>query len=515
MSDLMKNNSQRSTNNELRPTRASSVVKSVVGPSVVGSAHFSGTMGGGRPRPPGGRDGRLPVIIPSLRGKNPSSSFVSSAAKNRRAFTLIEMLVAMSILVVMMGAVGEIFQLAGHAVRVGQATLKTMSDVRAVQAQIASDVQHLDRGGYLIVRQGFYAPIWTIGQVYQAGDEVTAAGTYPVTTVYFCIKGNTASTGNQPGTSGGTPLWATYNTAVSGAPALLWRDDQLGFIANGSFHSRTGNNTSSPLTDFVSSNAAAIWYGQLYVSQGELANGTAEPYYWPQANVLPSNAQPSGLTSGQFYLGRHLFLLASTDTPGSLTDTAGNFTDPAFANITYPGTGSPAPGTPTGAGETAAQATSSRFDVATISQAAAEQAVGNLALQTAADDYCYRFASVSSPQASTQGGHGSVTAALNGYFRMTPIMLQGVPSFAVDVGYPNAFGQLQWYGPDAFPLSNDPNLVPTAISETGDAYDTQTLVFTQANKQYWPVALKITYLVTDPNNRMSTQTITQIINFPQ
>ena len=456
-------------------------------------------------------------VAKSLSSWSSSPSWSPSVANNRRGFTLIEMLVAMSILVVMMGAVGEIFQLAGHAVRVGQATLKTMSDVRAVQTQIASDIQHLDRGGYLIVRQGFYAPIWTIGQVYQAGDEVTKAGTYPVSTVYFCIKGNTASSGNQPGSAGGTPLWASYAAAASAAPALLWRDDQLGFVANGSFHSRTGNNSSSPLTDFVSSNAAAIWYGQLYVSQGKLANGTAEPYYWPQATVLPSNAPPSGLTAGQFYLGRHLFLLA----PGSTAGYTAPITDPAFANITYPGTGTPAPGTPGGYGESAAQATSSRFDVALISQSAVEQAAGNLALQTAADNYCYRFAAVASPQASTQGGPGSVLAALNGYFRMTPIMLQGVASFAVDVGYPNALGQLQWYGPDANSLTTNPNAAAypgwsaAAISETADNYDTQTLVFTQANKQYWPVALKITYLVTDPNNRMSAQTITQIINFPQ
>ncbi len=470
----------------------------------------------------------VPAFIPSCAGsipapqalENPSSSCVadpviipssSSVGKNRHGFTLIEMLVAMSILVVMMGAVGEIFQLAGHSVRVGQATLVTMSGVRAVQSQIASDIQHLDHGGYLIIRQGFWAPPWTSGQVYQPGDEVTPVGTAPgpVSQIYFCIKANTANVGNQPGSTA-TQYWsAPYATAASLAPAILWRDDQMTFIANGSFHSRTGNNSSSPLTDYVSSNAAAIWYGQLWVSQG-----SNQPYDLPQGTALPQNYPPSGATAGQFYLGRHVFILS----PSAV---AGGFTDPAFNNITFPGTGNPATSTATGNGEIAAQITSSRFDVATISPAAAETAIGTAALQTAADEYCYRFASVSSPQASTQAGNGPAGAALNGYFRMTPIMLQGCPSFAVDVGYQNALGTLTWYGPDANSLATNPNALvypswsAANISETADNWDEQTLVFSQANKQYWPVAIKITYMVTDPTNRMNPQTITQIINFPQ
>ncbi len=84
-------------------------------PSVVGSAHFPGTMGGGRPRPPGGRDGRPPVFFSRLRGENPSSFSVSSAtsvAKNRRGFTLIEIMFAIAILGVGLIMVAATFPIA-------------------------------------------------------------------------------------------------------------------------------------------------------------------------------------------------------------------------------------------------------------------------------------------------------------------------------------------------------------------------------------------------------------------
>ena len=134
----MKMLNQRTTNNEQRTTRVSSLLnplvvsscrrgnsssssvssvssvssllKSVVASSVVSSANFPGAMGGGRPRPPGGRDGRPPVFFPKLRGENPPSSspllithyslFIENPAR-RRGFTLIELLVVISIIAIL------------------------------------------------------------------------------------------------------------------------------------------------------------------------------------------------------------------------------------------------------------------------------------------------------------------------------------------------------------------------------------------------------------------------------
>ncbi len=487
------------------------------------------------------------------------------ASAVRTGFTLVEMLVALAILAVMMAAIGEIFSLAGHATRLGQATLKVMANVRAVQAQLAKDLGNLDTGGYLIIRQENYAPLWNPGGAspgiqYQPGDEVAYGSSYYYCTKanaaaaanqpgtgaawqqywtplnitlawtsgtsytageevvydganYLCIQANTASAANEPGTAGGAPYWSPLPP--------VWRADQLTFLANGNFQSRTGNSTGS-LVDYVTSSSAAVWYGQLIAQNATTAPTAGSPLvYWPQDAAYPSSPAwlvsgdyPSGENAGDFYLGRRVLLLVPSVPPA-----LGAYA--AYSNTTF---GTPASGAV--AGESPTYITSSRLDIATITPAAIEAAIASAAtyptLASIADAFCYRFASVVTPAASEVAA-GTPTQLINGYFRMTPIVLPGVPSFSVDVGYLNATGQLQWYGPDALAITaaNNPNPTlypswPTAFYVSSDPDGGSSLVFTQADRQYWPTALKITYVVTDPQNRMEGgQVITQIISLPQ
>ena len=433
------------------------------------------------------------------------------ASAVKTGFTLVEMLVALAILAVMMAAIGEIFSLAGHATRLGQATLKVMANVRAVQAQLAKDLGNLDTGGYLIIRQENYAPLWNPGGAspgiqYQPGDEVAYGSSY-----YYCTKANAASTADEPGTTGGAPYWTQYPGGLS--PTLptptfppAWRADQLTFLANGNFQSRTGNSTGS-LVDYVTSSSAAVWYGQLTMSYGGGAPATAEEPYWPQSTAVPLGTPPSGENAGDFYLGRRVLLLVPS------VPTIGGYTDAAYQNITYTGTGSPATTAVTASSNESAAAdiTSSRLDVATITPGAIEAWLATQALGTAADDLCYRFASVVTPAASEQTGD----QLINGYFRMTPIVLPGVPSFSVDVGYMVA-GVLTWYGPDANSVTTIAGWSSVGVLNDLGIPGVNALVFDAANRQYWPTALKITYIVTDPQNRMEGgQVITQIISLPQ
>ncbi len=479
---------------------------------------------------------RLRVSSPYTRGTGPAANrgFVSSCLRGKSApgFTLMEMLVVLAIMVIMMAAVGEIFSLAGHSVRLGQATLKVMANVRAVQAQLAKDVSHIDTNGYLIIRQSNYAPLWLASVQYEPGDEVNYGGFY-----YRCSKQNTANTSNAPpnGSYWQGPLPLTISTPYGPDIIYPWRDDQITFIAHGSFQSRTGNNgtsSASPLVDCVTSNSAAVWYGQLTASYGSSATtgsltpGLAEERpYWSQSTSIPQGQPPSGETAGDFYLGRHVLLLAPSTNANTVTVTinGSNYTDAAYSNIFYNGNGNSNMPQTAVAGERPADITSSRLDLATITPAAIEAAIVTMAPPLSAtipDDYCYRFASLVTPAASNQ----MTDQLINGYFRMTPILLPGVPSFSVDVGYVNTLGVLQWYGPD-YPSNNlatnpNPTLYPswdpTLFSISADQGDIQSLVFDAANRPYWPTALRITYTVTDPHNRMEGgQTITQIIQLPQ
>ncbi len=67
----------------------------------------------------------------------------------RRAFTLIEMMVAVSILVIIILSIGVLFKGAGQSVGISQASLEMLSNVRATQQQIERDVSGLNKKGFL------------------------------------------------------------------------------------------------------------------------------------------------------------------------------------------------------------------------------------------------------------------------------------------------------------------------------------------------------------------------------
>ena len=556
------------------------------------------------------------------------------AGRGRAGFTLVEMLVALSILIILMAAVGEIFSLAGRTVRVGQATLAAMSSVRAVESQIARDIHHLDTNGFLVIRERYYAPYWQTGVQYEPGDEVqyvSGGGSQ----YFLCQQANLTQAGVTgvpsipTAVAGGTADWKLLSTTGGGYP--IWRADQISFIETGNFHSRSGSVQGAETTaSYLTANKALVWFGQFSASYGAAATyapgfpttptayvppTTAAEYteiehpFWPQNAWVPAGTPPSGETSGQFYFGREAMLLV----PPGLTAASGAFgatlyNDPFFplsyssaTTDTSTGHVGGSAGYPynvagntngSGAGSTPeselATVTSSRLDATTDALPATsftlvtplpssqtltspaglgtiEGYVNGLPLASPytslydiANFFCYRYSTLTTPLGSELGYSGKTAPSsaaavlrqsLNGYYRMTPIMLQGVPSFAVDwtdggVTAPSAApatAQLIWYGLDdplasgtattpatdgaylpyfsglagAKTLPNPEAVEGNSISPSGAA-NGLTYVFYAGNKAAWPKALKITYCVTDPNNRLQGgRWITQVVNLPQ
>ena len=512
---------------------------------------------------------------------------------SRRAFTLVEVLVSLSILIIMMASVGEIFRVAGKSVRLGQATLETMSNVRTLEAQFQHDLSGLDRNGFLIIRGNYYAPPYkATGWKYYPGDVCNFYYGF-----YQCISGYTSKVGgpvpssdylhwkNLSGSLGG-PNSANNNEATytnNGLTQLIWQDDQLCFTAQGTFHHRTGNYnhtagsspSTGPFLDYLTSNSAVIWYGQLYVndSQAQLQTNAAFPNgvnawnygFYPQDNIfdpgpglyptgasfgsMPMGSPPTGIAPGDFVLGRHVTLLMA-GSGNTVSDAAGN-TYAAYYNQQYPGlaiayTAGPVSGNTAEA--SAAYPASSRVTVAaaSVSQINAEIAGGmqgyssgsSPGLAQVADAFCYRYNTLALPNASEVGTAGTAVQLTNGYFRMTPIMMPGVPSFTVQwtdgAVYPanttvngqRVDGQLIWYGLGntlGYGGAYDPNYSNTgaieAFTSNGapatDVYDPYVAVFDTTNRSLWPKALKITYIVTDPNNELEAgRVITQVIRLP-
>ena len=522
----------------------------------------------------------------------------------RAGFTLVEMLVALSILIILMAAVGEIFSLAGRTVRVGQATLAAMSSIRAVEAQIAHDIHHLDTNGFLVIRQRYYAPLWQQNVQYEPGDEVEDTSGY----YYLCQQANITQAGITTGpsvpalgTGTGTIDWLRLTGAAGQYP--IWRADQLCFMEAGAFHGRTGGSISggsnnqantAGLADYLTANKAIVWFGQFSASYGTgglnysggyvaptVAAGVGgvdqfEKPYWPQNQWVPPGTPPSGQTSGQFYFGREAMLLVPSggNTFGSDVYTDPFYDSPSNTNAS-PGVSSYSPYSGSLADNYPAVAASSRLDAAYDAIPAGSYTLPNglvspsgvgtiegyvnslplvspsyTSLYDIADFFCYRYSTLISPSAVVGAATAYPNAMLNGYYRMTPIMLQGVPSFAVDwtdgaqgtfTGTNNtqavATTAISWYGLDGntsaastppngngplFPISlgtlpSPPLPNQMAVPGNSGAYSVNPVyVFYAGNKPAWPKALKITYAVTDPNNRLQGgRFVTQVVNLPQ
>lgn len=404
----------------------------------------------------------------------------------RSGFTLMELMVAVSLLVLVILGVGMIFQNTSKAVGLSQATTDTFAGVRALSRQIEKDVSSLDTNGFLVIRS----------------------------------RNDTVDTTR--------------------------RFDQISFLAKGSFRNMTGTTNTNPFTDRTVGNAAHVWYGQLVMAaDGATVTTPDATVYTNESVVVPLSAMPTGVRNQDFVLGRHVTLLLPDDgatTPGGysavssasnlyVTAVRRNFTNAANAVISR-ATGIVAGEVPDAA--VGSSITSSRIGAAGYTPEflmnwirinAGARASSN---RFEATYLCYRFRALPSiwdTASSFTPTGGRIAGVTNGYFRMTPIMLSGVPSFQVDWtdGSTNNDGSLKWYGlsvtgGDAAPhggytgsvAHTEPDLDQ---ANTGDDYTAQ---FTFDNKNNWPKALRFTYRVTDPNDRLAGgRTFTQIVALPK
>lgn len=413
-------------------------------------------------------------------------------ARDPAAFTLVEMMVAVALLLVILLAVGQIFRSTSTAVEVGQSTMDMMGGVRTVEAQLSHDLHHLDTSGYLIIR------------------------------------------------SQGYTLSPAANTQGLTTPVAI-NCDQLAFMARGTFRNLTGSygqggaGTQGTFTDHLQSNAAAIWYGQL-VSFVPTPSTSAGVY---QNTPVPLNAVPPFVTASgytppppggiitaapqAFILGRHQFLLSaqnSTSPPLMM----GGVADQAYPNIVY----TTASVQPSVTHNVQANLTSSRVDAAAITpDQVSQQIMADInfyppASILAAENYvsaifCYRFATVTSPYATPLG-------LVNAYYRMTPQLLPGVFSFQVqwtprvEPAVANATSaNVVWFGLTNPAYAPNPAIgyaaaAPPVDQNVGGTYEA---VFYPGNKAQWPGALKITYSMIDPTGTLTGgRTFTQIIDLP-
>src|ERR1051325_9496432 len=74
------------------------------------------------------------------------------------AFTLMELMVSISILIIIILGVGVMFQGASKTVGNSQGLMDTMSSVRAVQGLMERDISGIDKNGFLVIRSRLQRP---------------------------------------------------------------------------------------------------------------------------------------------------------------------------------------------------------------------------------------------------------------------------------------------------------------------------------------------------------------------
>lgn len=407
-----------------------------------------------------------------------------------RGFTLMEMIVAISLLVMLIIGVGLIFRHASAAVSLSQANMEMLSNVRAVQFQIEQDLAGLDRNGMLIIRsQPITAASYNASTTYPAGAQVRDSGK-----TYRALIENS-----------GRPL--SNRDYWEETPN---RADQLAFTAYGSFPNRTGT-TANPLASNATANAALVWIGHgiTHADNGTYGAGTGTQATVSNANDFPRTLDNQNRDRDLILCRRAVLLMAATEDTNQIT-----LPDNTTKVWAYP---NPARGTTINVDGVATPIAASRVAVAAITPSqlmqqiiASVDANHDNAIDTGKETiipetYCFRSRVLPSPYASSIG-------TANGAVRMHPILLQGVSSFAVEWtdGTAGPNDMLQWFGAD------NPSKDASVELTTAASGDTYTAVFSFHNKTKWPKALRIRYHVTDQNDRLAGgREFVQIIHLPQ
>jgi hypothetical protein len=424
------------------------------------------------------------------------------------AFTLIELMVAVSLLTVIILSIGVVFKSTGNAVGLGEATGDMFSKVRVINQQLVSDVHGMDRNGFLIIR---------------------------------CEAEETGANGDAD---------------AQDQTDRFRRYDQISFISTGKFPNRTGSYQAANIfSDNTVSSSARIWYGQLLIEKdragadetvtpstssrpvlaggntsGLIPNSLVGPRFATNVDYAASPLDPA-YESG-FTLGRQALLLLNP--PSGSSFPAGYRSIDVNASLytaTTPVTNGPASNEPQ-----RPVISASRIGVAytTVPQIMATVATLNtFPMSTGTMSlYCYRLKTLPSPTATNILDVTNNPSLPNGILRMHPIFAQGVPSFAVDWtdGTVDTNGNIQWFGCNSgsagsysIKAASTANTARTHSSATyggvsfefSNATDVYSVGFSPAKPTFWPKALRFTYRITDSNDRLNGgRTFVCVVDLP-
>ena len=220
------------------------------------------------------------------RGRQPADRGLLAPARTaprsaHRAFTLVELMISIALVVVLILGVNQVFQATSTAVGTGEAINAALRDGRAFQSTFAADF-----AGVLPNGPGSTDGPWiafssrAVAAFANVADQAGDRDGNPLTR----DLGGTGKEGD-PTVPGDVTSPATYNNSNH-------RLDTLGFFSRGNFQRQTGND--GTFVPDMTANEAWVWYGH-----AQLPTNDATPVYVdPASGTAATN--PNNFFASQF-----------------------------------------------------------------------------------------------------------------------------------------------------------------------------------------------------------------------
>ncbi|HEY8666053.1 MAG TPA: hypothetical protein VIL86_05275 [Tepidisphaeraceae bacterium] len=225
----------------------------------------------------------------------------SAAGGRRVAFTLIELMISIALILFLMIGINQVFSTTQTTVSTGQAQAAATRDNQASQGVLANDFRGFASDGPFMVIAS--------NRVYAFRNAADKAGSATPTSPQTVVNPNTGAT-------------VTASQAIYGD--VNHRQDRVGFFVRGLLNRQTGS--LSPNGAIVTNQASSegwVWIGHLKVGNN-IYDTTVTPnvpkptYYAPAAaDASSTDKNDNNAVASQFILGRVAMLLRTNSTDSS------------------------------------------------------------------------------------------------------------------------------------------------------------------------------------------------------
>lgn len=250
-----------------------------------------------------------------------SASSVPAAAR-RRAFTLIELMVSIVLVLILILGVNQVFKIASDSTGAGQAVSDIVRDNRAVQTvlynDLAQSIIRSDDSPCFIIRSTRTAAFLDAAEALSDTDfQALPIGATPATIdnaiVTIDLDGNNVEGETAKG----------ENIKRNDLTRRNYRQDIMCFFARYNYPRQTGNNGTYAAN--MSSNEAFIWYGQVRQPNGPDSStaNNIDPGYSDSGVAVTPQTNPNNYFARQWGLGRVAVLLVNPDVNGQIFDRGG------------------------------------------------------------------------------------------------------------------------------------------------------------------------------------------------